>query len=159
MRGRVPHRVKRTTNFIPAGDTSFSSLFCYAHFQSRKFGGTFFVSAIDFCLQDSLHWLESANRCSLEKPHHCGFPLMQIAPGRRPAPAFPAPAGKAPRSVPDGRRLKSSPVPWRPPVPCHLPATSRPLPAGSGYASHRRGSERSSLPPAADAGETPRHFR
>ena len=53
MRGRVPRRVKRTTNFIPAGDTFFSSLFCYAHFQSRKFGGTFFVSAIDFCLQDS----------------------------------------------------------------------------------------------------------
>lgn len=60
MRGRVPHRVKRTTNFIPAGDTSFSGLFCYAHFQSRKFGGTFFVSAIDFCLQDSSELTNSA---------------------------------------------------------------------------------------------------
>ena len=31
----------------------FSGLFCYALFQSRKLCGTFFVSAIDFCLQDS----------------------------------------------------------------------------------------------------------
>ena len=54
MRGRVPHRVKRTTNFIPAGDTSFSSLFCYAHFQSRKFGGTFCILELDFYLQDSI---------------------------------------------------------------------------------------------------------
>ena len=32
----------------------FSSLFCYALFQSREFCGTFFISAIDFCLQDSV---------------------------------------------------------------------------------------------------------
>ena len=31
----------------------FSSLVCYALFRSRKFCGTFFISAIDFCLQDS----------------------------------------------------------------------------------------------------------
>ena len=31
----------------------FSGLFCYTLFQPRKFCGTFFISAIDFCLQDS----------------------------------------------------------------------------------------------------------
>ena len=54
MLGRVLHRVKRTTNFIPAGDTFFSSPFCCALFQSRKLCRTFFISAIDFCLQDSV---------------------------------------------------------------------------------------------------------
>ena len=33
---------------------SFSSLFCYALFRSRKICGTFFISAIDICLQDSI---------------------------------------------------------------------------------------------------------
>ena len=37
----------------PGWRSFFSSLFCYALFQSRKFCGTFFISAIDFCLQDS----------------------------------------------------------------------------------------------------------
>lgn len=37
----------------PGWRSFFSSLFCHALFQSRKFCGTFFISAIDFCLQDS----------------------------------------------------------------------------------------------------------
>ena len=39
----------------PGWRSFFSSLFCYALFQSRKFCGTFFISAIDFCLQDSFY--------------------------------------------------------------------------------------------------------
>ena len=38
----------------PGWRSFFSSLFCHALFQSRNFCGTFFISAIDFCLQDSL---------------------------------------------------------------------------------------------------------
>ena len=30
----------------------FSSLFCYAHFRSRKLCGTFFILGLDFYLQD-----------------------------------------------------------------------------------------------------------
>lgn len=37
----------------PGWRSFFSSLFCYALFQLCKFCGTFFISAIDFCLQDS----------------------------------------------------------------------------------------------------------
>ena len=37
----------------PGWRSFFSSLFCHALFQSRNFCGTFFISAIDFCLQDS----------------------------------------------------------------------------------------------------------
>ena len=37
----------------PGWRSFFSSLFCHALFQLCKFCGTFFTSAIDFCLQDS----------------------------------------------------------------------------------------------------------
>ena len=37
----------------PGWRSFFSSLFCYALFQSRKFCGTFFISGLDFYLQDS----------------------------------------------------------------------------------------------------------
>lgn len=37
----------------PGWRSFFSSLFCHALFQLCKFCGTFFISAIDFCLQDS----------------------------------------------------------------------------------------------------------
>ena len=39
---------------FPGWRNFFSSLFCHALFRSRKFCGTFFISAIDFCLQDSI---------------------------------------------------------------------------------------------------------
>ena len=39
----------------PGWRSFFSSLFCHALFQLCKFCGTFFISAIDFCLQDSTH--------------------------------------------------------------------------------------------------------
>ena len=42
----------RNLHFI-LGWRFFSSLLCYTLFQSRKFCETFFVLAIDFCLQDS----------------------------------------------------------------------------------------------------------
>ena len=38
----------------PGWRSFFSSLFCHALFQSRNFCGTFFISTIDFCLQDSV---------------------------------------------------------------------------------------------------------
>lgn len=43
----------------PGWRSFFSSLFCHALFQSRNFCGTFFISAIDFCLQDSLFFYSS----------------------------------------------------------------------------------------------------
>ena len=39
----------------PGWRSFFSSLFCYALFQSRKFCGTFFISGLDFYLQDSCY--------------------------------------------------------------------------------------------------------
>ena len=53
IHSKTPHKIKLTANSTLAGDTFFSSLFCCTHFQSRKFCGTFFFLAIDFCLQDS----------------------------------------------------------------------------------------------------------
>lgn len=59
MRSRIPCRTKSADNFIPAGDASFPSLFCYAQacFVMLIFGlvnlAGLFVFAIDLCLQDS----------------------------------------------------------------------------------------------------------
>ena len=44
----------------PGWRSFFSSLFCYALFQSRKFCGTFFISGLDFYLQDSLTYQQRA---------------------------------------------------------------------------------------------------
>lgn len=54
MRGRVPHRVKRTTNLIPAGDAFFLQPVLLCPLSVSQTLRDFFVSAIDFCLQDSL---------------------------------------------------------------------------------------------------------
>ena len=54
MRGRVPHRVKRTTNFIPAGDAFFLRPVLLYPLSASQILRDFFVSAIDICLQDSL---------------------------------------------------------------------------------------------------------
>ena len=68
IHSKTPHKIKLTANSTLAGDTFFSSLFCCTHFQSRKFCGTFFFLAIDFCLQDSFQTVIAANvyRCPLQ---------------------------------------------------------------------------------------------
>ena len=53
MRSRVPHRVKRTTNFILAGDAIFLQPVLLCPFSVSQILRDFFAFAIDFYLQDS----------------------------------------------------------------------------------------------------------
>ena len=88
----------------PGWRSFFSSLFCYALFQSRKFCGTFFISAIDFCLQDS---------CYQRSPPERGLPT------RPPTVLFSYDTSSCPAFQPGRAVFRPSPdvgirrIPWR----------------------------------------------
>ena len=54
MRGRLSRRTNLISNFIPAGDVIFLQLVLLYPLLVSQILRDFFISAIDFCLQDSV---------------------------------------------------------------------------------------------------------